>query len=136
LTQQEDGSITLPASEAKTHGDQIRYESGANRDNVGFWLNPADWADWDLNIKKTGRFEVFVDSAAPETAQLEIEMGQQKLKAEVPVTGDYGNFKSGRFGVVDIKSAGKTTLTLHSVADGWHPVNVRSIRLVPFAAGN
>ena len=69
--------------------------------------------------------------AAPETASLEADLKGQKLKAAVPVTGDYGNFKWTELGSLDIPETGKTSLSLRGVPDGWHPVNVRSIRLKP-----
>jgi alpha-L-fucosidase len=135
LAQQADGSVLLPASEATTHGQQIRYESGANRDNLGFWLNPAEGADWEFTLKRPGRFEVLVETAAPEKAQLEIQLANQTLKGEVPVTGDYGNFKSASLGSLQAQTAGKTKLSLRGVPDGWHPVNVKCIRLRPVSAG-
>jgi alpha-L-fucosidase len=131
LAQQDDGSIVLLASEARLHGDQIKYESGRQRDNLGFWVNPAEWADWEFAITKPGRFEVAAEVAAPETASLEVDLKGQKAKASVPVTGDYGKFKWTDFGSVEISAAGRTTLSLHGVQDGWHPVNVKSIRLKP-----
>jgi hypothetical protein len=39
-----DGVIALPATEAALHGSGLRYESGSERDNIGFWLNPEEWA--------------------------------------------------------------------------------------------
>jgi alpha-L-fucosidase len=131
LTQQADGSVLLPASEATTHGQQIKYESGTHRDNLGFWSNPADWADWEFSVKRAGRFEVLVETAAPEKAQLEIQLANQKLKKEVPVTGDYGKFQTLSFGSIEVQAAGKTKLSLRGVPDGWHPVNVKCVRLKP-----
>jgi alpha-L-fucosidase len=45
LRQAADGSMTLPAEEAITHGGQIKFEGGSNRDCIGFWLNPSDWVE-------------------------------------------------------------------------------------------
>jgi alpha-L-fucosidase len=134
LAQQDDGSIVLPASEARLHGAQIKYESGRQRDNLGFWFNPAEWVDWEFAITKPGRFEVAAEVAAPETASLEVDLKGQKAKASVPVTGDYANFRWTDLGSLEIPVAGRTTLSLHGVQDGWHPVNVKSIRLKPIAA--
>jgi hypothetical protein len=135
LGQQADGTILLPASEAQIHGEQLRYESGSHRDNLGFWFNPADSADWEFSVSRPGRFEVAIEVAAPEAASLEIGMKEQKLKGEAPVSGDYGNFKWTKVGAIKIGEQGKTTLSLRGIADGWHPVNVRAIRLTPIRAG-
>jgi hypothetical protein len=131
LSQDSDGTVLLPASEARLHGDQIRYESGARRGNLGFWFNPSEGADWDFAVTKPGKFEVSAEIAAPDKASVEINLKEQKVKGDVPVTGDYGNFKWTHLGTVEIPAAGKTTLTLRGVQEGWHPVNVKSIRLKP-----
>ena len=48
-------------------------------------------------------------------------------------TGDYGQFKSAKLGVIEIASPGKATLAIRAVKDGWHPVNLKSVRLKPLA---
>jgi alpha-L-fucosidase len=133
--QEPDGTLILPASEARLHGDQIRYESGRSHDNLGFWFNPAEGADWEFAITKPGRFEVAAEVAAPENASIEINLKDQKVKGDVPVTGDYSNFKWTNLGRIEIQSTGKTTLSLRGVQQGWHPVNVKSIRLKPVSSG-
>jgi alpha-L-fucosidase len=131
IAQDYDGSIVLPASEARCHGDQIKYESGDARDNLGFWTEPADWADWEFTVTKPGKFEVTTEVAAPERASLEVSIGGQKLKADAQATGDYGRFRRLRIGTLEVAGPGKVTLALHAVAEGWHPLNVKSIRLRP-----
>jgi alpha-L-fucosidase len=134
LSQQSDGTVVLPASEARLHGKEIKYESGRQRDNLGFWFNPDEWAEWEFAVTMPGRFELSAEIAAPETASIEIDLKDQKLKGAVPVTGDYSSFRSMTLGAVEIGSAGKTTLALHGIQDAWHPVNVRSIRLKPVSS--
>ena len=115
--------------EARCHGEQIKYESGDSRDNLGFWTEPADWADWEFTVTKPGKFEVTTEVAAPERASFEVSIGEQKLKAEAQATGDYGRFRRLRIGTLEIAAPGKVTLALHAVPEGWHPLNVKSIRL-------
>ena len=131
IIQDFDGSVVLAASEARVHGDQIRYETGDQRDNLGFWMDPADWADWEFTVTKPGRFEVSAEVAGPEAASLEASIGAEKIKAKFPATGDYGRFRRVRLGRLEISNSGKATLALHAVAEGWHPLNVKSLRLTP-----
>jgi alpha-L-fucosidase len=131
IAQDYDGSIVLPAGEARFHGEQIKYESGGARDNIGFWTEPADWADWEFTVTKPGKFEVTTEVAAPERASLEVSIGAEKVKAEAAATGDYGRFRRLRIGTLEVAAPGKVTLALHAVAEGWHPLNVKSIRLKP-----
>jgi alpha-L-fucosidase len=131
IRQDSGGTILLPASEAQLRGEQIRYESGGQRDNLGFWFNPSEGADWEVQVTKPGKFEVTASVAAPEKAALRVAVGAEEVHGEVPVTGDYGNFKSTKLGIVGIPSAGTVKIGLRGVADGWHPVNVKSVRLQP-----
>jgi hypothetical protein len=131
ICQDFDGSVLLLASEATLHGDQIKYESSDQRDNIGFWFDPAEWAAWEFTVTKTGNFEVSAEIAAPEKASLQVTLVDQKLIGEVPVTGDYGKFRRVKLGTLQIQATGKSTLAIHGVQEGWHPVNLKSIRLKP-----
>jgi alpha-L-fucosidase len=131
IAQSADGLIVLPATEARTHGDQLRYESGEHRDSLGFWVNPADWADWEFSVSKPGKFELSAEIASMGRSALEIKVGSQKARGETPATGDYGKFERVKLGTLEIKSSGKATLALHAVQEGWSPVNVKSLRLQP-----
>ena len=134
VAQDYDGSVVLPASEARLHGNDIKYESGGQRDNLGFWTNPADWADWTIEITRPGRYNVTGEIASLDKAALEVSVGESRSSGATPVTGDYGKFKVAKLGVLEIASPGKVTLAVRPVTDGWHPVNLKAIRLKPAAA--
>ena len=131
LTQNVDGTLVLPAREARLHGDQIQYESGDQRDNLGFWLNPADWADWEFKATKAGKFELTAEIAGLDTAAFVVGLGAQKVKTTVKATGDYGKFEVAPIGTIEITSPGTITLSVRPVKEGWHPINLRSIRFKP-----
>jgi alpha-L-fucosidase len=131
LSQDYDGSITLPASEARLHGKEIQYELGRGRDNVGSWTNANDWADWEFKVTKPGKFEVSAEIAAVEAASVEVEVGNQKLGVLAPATGGPARFRPVKPGVVEISAAGKMVLAVRPVKDDWHPINLRLVKLVP-----
>jgi alpha-L-fucosidase len=130
IIQDYDGSIVLPASEARLHG-QIQYETGPQRDNIGYWTDPADWADWQVSVTKPGKFDVSAEVAALDAGSLELIAGDQKTAGKFTATGDYGKFRVARLGTLEIASTGKVSLALHAVPEGWHPANVKAIRLKP-----
>ncbi|MGD0261111.1 MAG: alpha-L-fucosidase [Verrucomicrobiota bacterium] len=134
LIQDYDGSIVLPASEARLHGNEIKYETGHQRDNIGFWTNPADWADWEFKVTRPGKFDVTAEVAALEKASFEVAAGNSTTVGTAPATGDYGKFKVTKLGVLEIASPGKVTLAVRTVKDGWHPLNLKAIRLKPVSA--
>jgi len=133
LGQESDGSVILPAREAHLHGDTIQYESGEQHDNLGFWTNPADWADWTFQVTKPGKFDVTAEAAALERSSLQVSIADSKSTGTATPTGDYGKFRVIRLGTLEITSPGKVTLAVHPVTDGWHPVNLKAICLKPGA---
>ncbi|HPC60059.1 MAG TPA: alpha-L-fucosidase [Verrucomicrobiota bacterium] len=129
LVQDYDGSMVLAASEANLHGNDIRYESGHQRDNLGFWTNPADWADWEVKVSRPGTFEVSVEAAAVARSQLEISAQGQKVQGTINSTGDYGKFRVVKLGTLQIAAPGKVSIAVRAVKEGWQPVNVKAVRL-------
>jgi len=123
--------VVLAGSEARLHGDTIKYESNEQRDNIGFWTEPSDWADWQFTVMKPGKFDVTAEIAAPEAASIELSVGDQKVPGKITATGDYGRFRRMKLATLEIPATGKTTLAVHAVSDGWHPVNLKSVRLTP-----
>lgn len=130
LAQAADGSVTLPAGEALTHGE-LKYESGGNRDNLGFWTNPNDWAAWEFKVTQPGKFLVIAEVASVEGATIEARVGKLRARSRVPATRDYGQFQVITLGTVDVPAGDVVRLNLHAVREGWRPVNVKSIKLQP-----
>jgi alpha-L-fucosidase len=125
------GSICLPAADAICHGEQIRYESGGDRDNIGFWMDPSDWAEWQFVVKKPGVFTIAVEVAGQAKTRFLLSVGDKKVEAQSPATGDYGKFTTIALGKIEIPAAGKTSLSVKAVREGWQPVNIKSITLTP-----
>jgi alpha-L-fucosidase len=131
LAQDPDGAVVLPAGDARLHGDTIQYETRDQGGNLGFWTNPDDWADWSFQVTRPGKFEVRGEFAGLEPASLEASVGDSRASGAVPATGDYGRFRAVRLGVIEIASPGKVTMAVRPVKDGWHPLNLKAIRLKP-----
>lgn len=131
ILQDRDGSIRLPAGEARLHGSTIQYEVGDGHDNLGYWTNPDDWADWEFKVEQPGRFTVSAVVAAPAPASFTVSVTGQSLHGTAPVTENYLTFRSVKLGDVDISSAENVTLAIHAIKDGWQPINFKSIKLVP-----
>lgn len=131
LTQMADGTLTLPASEAIVHGNQLNYETGGGKDNLGYWITPTDWAEWQFNTTHPGRYNVTAEIAATGSGSFNLGVDGQTLKGAAPVTGDYIKFQTLNLGVVQLTKTGKTSLSVHPIKEGWQPMNLKSITLKP-----
>jgi alpha-L-fucosidase len=134
IAQDYDGSITLPASEARLHGADIQQEAIGGHENIGYWTNAEDWGDWEFKVTAPGKFEVSAEVAGPDGASFDLTVGESRLRAEVKATGSYERFRSEKLGTIEIAAAGAQTLAAHPVKEDWHALNVRSLRLMPAAA--
>jgi alpha-L-fucosidase len=131
LTQQADGSLRLPATEAILHGSQIKYESGANHDNLGYWTRPSDWAEWQFRVKEPGKFKVSAEIAALGSGRFEVVAGRHQLTGTAPTTGEYGRFEKVELGTVELTSPGPASMAVKPLKEGWQPMNLRAIELTP-----
>jgi alpha-L-fucosidase len=131
IVQKKSGVVTLPASQANLHGTAFRYESGGPLDDIGYWTDPKDWADWDFKLKKAGKFQVSAIIAAPASGTFEISVGGKSFRASSPVTASYMDFKPVSLGTIEITALGKTTLAVRPIAEAWQPMNLKLIQLTP-----
>jgi alpha-L-fucosidase len=122
------GGLKLPAAEARLHGSKVKLES--KNSNIGFWTAAADWIEWQFNVAQAGRFTVTVDFASKGDSTFEIVTGNQKLKASVTKTGDYGKFQTASLGSIELP-AGQASLAIKPIKEAWKPINLRSVVLKP-----
>jgi hypothetical protein len=125
--------VRLSAAQAVRHGEQLRYETGPGRDNLGYWNNPRDWAQWNLDLARPGRFQVRAEIAAVAAGRFQVTLGDQKLEAAAPNTGDYQRFEKIDLGTLEVPAAGPVTLAVRPIPAGWQPMNLKSLDLVPIA---
>ena len=133
IFQESDGSVRLMASEADLHGG-LQYESGGGKDNIGFWTNPAGHREMDFQSGSPRQIQaVGGNRGGRRRENLKCIVGEQKVQGTAPATKDYTKFKRANLaGTLDL-AAGSVTLTVKPVADGWQPMNLRSLQLVPVA---
>ncbi len=131
IVQDLDGSLRLLAEEAVCHGGQVKFESGAQRDCVGFWLDPSDWVEWQFNATKPGKYRLQAEIASLGAGSFEVSLGGQKVKVAAPNTGDYGKFRRTNLGTLEITAAGKTSLAVKPVREGWQPINLKTVTFQP-----
>lgn len=127
----QDGVIRLLAGDARLEGADVKAEVNGDQSNIGYWSNPQDFVAWSLRTAKGGKYSVQVEAAAPAEGSVLMIQDVGKLAYSVPKTADYGTYHVTKVGEVILAKDQVITLTLRPVVDGWHPVNVRKVELVP-----
>ncbi|MCX6852783.1 MAG: hypothetical protein NTY98_28170 [Verrucomicrobia bacterium] len=113
-----DGSIVLEASSATTWSENMRFEPKSEKNCLGFWTSEDDFAEWDFEVTKPGRYKVTVVHGCG-TGNEGSEVGFQKWSEE-------------QVGEVEIKKAGKMRLVIDPVSKAKSAVlDVNKVVLKP-----
>jgi arylsulfatase A len=136
-----DGSFVLPASTAIVHGSTLRYEPEPHKNTLGYWVDPRDWAEWPLEIERSGRFEVFVLQGCGRghggsLVRVELVGPENALDAAqfvVEDTGHFQNFVERSIGILDAREPGKFSLAVKPIDKARGAVvDIRQVRIVPY----
>jgi len=129
-----DGTLRLHARDAFVHGRNLRYEPQPHKDTLGYWTLPEDWARWDFEVARAGRFRVEVLQGAGRGsggAEVNFSVGDQTLKLTVEDTGNFQNFVVRALGEIKLP-AGRHTLTVKpQTKPGVAVMDLREVKLVP-----
>lgn len=134
LKQQDDGTIRLPAVEATIRGAQARYESGSDKDCIGFWTNRADRVEWDVDVTTPGRYKAEITYACEQGtggAECTVTAGKSSAKVVVKGTGSWTTFVTEPLGVFVLKAGRQNVVVAPVTMPGFAVMNLRSITLAP-----
>jgi alpha-L-fucosidase len=133
--QDEHGEVRLTAVDADVQSQQNttpRVEGEGRDAHIGYWTEPDAWLRFKFQIATPGEFDVTLSTASRSGgSELQLEVAGQTLTMKVPDSGDYQQFKRAKAGRIKLDQPGVYELDVRPVRDGWHPVNLRSVRLAP-----
>jgi hypothetical protein len=133
--QRADGSIVLLATNAVTHGKQIRYEPQPHKNTIGYWTKADDWVSWDFLVTKPGTFSATLTQACGKGSggsEVAFSIGDQTIKDIVPDTGAFTNWVERTIGTFNLSTAGTYTITVKPVKKpGLAVMDLRAITLRP-----
>lgn len=115
IRQSDDGKIELPAKDATTWSESMRYEPLPEKDCLGYWTDPKDFAEWEFEVTKPGRYTVVVShgcGGGNEGSTVAVKHGEQALKFTVKDTGGFQKWSDVEVGEIEIKTAGKQRLVV------------------------
>ena len=128
------GDVRLLAKDAIVHGKKLRYEPASNKNVVGFWTDPVDWAEWKFTAPAAGLYEVEVQQGCGQGsggATVDVEVAGTTLPFTVVDTGHFQQLVQVSVGTVEL-AAGEHTLALKPKSKpGAAVMDVRRVVLRP-----
>jgi hypothetical protein len=131
----DDGSVTLQAKSAITWSEVMRYEPKPEKNCLGFWTDPADFAEWEFISSKPGRYRVTISQGCgPENggSQIEVRLNGQKTTFTVAETKGFQDWKDVDAGILEIKAPGLQRLVIQPLDKKAKAVmDVQKVTLTP-----
>ncbi|MGV3482864.1 MAG: sulfatase-like hydrolase/transferase [Planctomycetaceae bacterium] len=128
------GDVRLLARDATVHAETMRYESASNKNVLGYWVNPKDWAEWTFEAPAAGKYEVEVQQgcgAGSGGSTVELRLGDQTIGFTVIETGHFQNMAQRTVGTFEL-SAGRHTLEVRPLTKpGAAVMDLRRVVLRP-----
>ena len=138
INQEASGAITLLARDATTHSITMRYEPAANKNCLGYWTNPNDWAEWEFTVTRPGEFDVEVWQGCGTGnggSEVSIEVGGRQFGFVVEETGHFQSFVARRVGRAQFEKPGTYWLKVQPRRKQAAAVmDVSQVRLLPVNA--
>ena len=110
-----DGTITMLGQHADVHGAMLRFEPLPHKNTLGYWVNPSDWASWEFEVLKPGKFTMEITYGCGNGSggsEVEFAVGPQKLLFKVEQTGGFQAFVKREIGEMTFDKPGRYTLTV------------------------
>ena len=89
----------------------VQFNYYTNSAGVVMGFNEGEWMKYTINVKKTSEFKLSALYASQMSANLEISVDSQTIKATLPSTNDWETIQSYEIGTM-LMSAGKHILTV------------------------
>ncbi len=129
-----DGTLILSASNAIVHGVMMRYEPATNKNCLGYWTNPKDWAEWEFEVTRPGSYEVEMSHGAGkgQGGDILLEVNGAKFAFPTTDTGDIHKHAGLKVGRVTFKTPGGYSLAVKPQKKyGGAIMDIDAVRLLP-----
>lgn len=130
-----DGVIVLPSAGSTTRSITMRFEPATNKNCCGYWVDPADWAEWTFEVLRPGTYDIEVwqgCGGGQGGSEAVVEAAGNSYPFIVEETGHFQNFVPRRVGRVTYATPGPYTLSIKPQSKKAAAVmDIRRIRLVP-----
>ena len=135
ITASPDGTLTLHANSAITWSEVMRYEPKPEKNCLGFWTDPADFAEWEFVVTKPGRYKVTItQGCGPGNggSQVEVRLNGEKSGFTVLETPGFQDWKEVDAGTLEIKQSGLQRLVVQPLdKKGKAVMDIQKVVLTP-----
>jgi hypothetical protein len=124
-------TIELQAKDATVVGN-AKYESGADRDNIGYWMDTAAVISWNFDVKDPGVYNVAVQIGCDDShtgAMVNVTVGDKVLPFKVVSSGDWGVWKTLKLGTATLAAGPNTVKVQATSMTGSYVANLHSVVL-------
>ena len=128
------GDIRLHAKDARLHSTKMRYEPQSNKNVLGFWTDPMDWADWEFEVVDAGDYEVEIQQGCGNGsggASVKVEVANQSLEFQVIETGHFQMMIQRTIGSVKLPKGKSVIAVKPQTKKGAAVMDLRRIVLRP-----
>jgi uncharacterized protein DUF5077 len=135
ITQEADGTVNLLARDATTWSENMRYEPKPEKNCLGFWSDPQDFAEWEIKVEKPGRYQVTVHQGCKSGgSEVAVLLNGQKLNFKVQDTGDFHKLAPVTVGEVKIDKPGTYRLAVKpEKKNGGAIMDIQKVVLAPLS---
>lgn len=129
------GAFTLHAKDATTWSENMRYEPKPEKNCLGFWTSADDFAEWEFEVAKPGRYKVTVSygcGGGNHGSQVEVKLAGKSVKFKTQDTGGFQKWQDVAAGEIEVSKAGLQRLVIDPVNKVKAAVlDVQKITLTP-----
>jgi hypothetical protein len=135
IKQESDGTLNLLAKDATTWSENMRYEPKPEKNCLGFWSDPQDFAEWEIKVDKPGKYQVTVHQGSKAGgSEIAVQLGDQTLNFKVKDTGDFHKLTPVTVGEVKIDKPGTYRLAVKpQKKNGGAIMDVQKVVLAPMS---
>ncbi len=133
VKQSDDGTVQLPAKSATTWSENMRYEPKPEKNCLGFWTDPQDFAEWEFKMNQPGKYQVIVhQGSSGGGSEVAVQFGEQQLKFSVQNTGDFHKHTPVPVGEITVNKPGVYRLAIKPQGkNGGAIMDVGKVELKP-----
>ncbi len=133
-TRHPDGRIVFSALDAKVHGTKAKLETHPGNHRIGFWVNAADYVQWQSDLPRAGSYDVELtySVAGPSGTEAVITLAGKSLPIALKTTGSWYRYTTLPVGHIKFGTAGPHVITVKCTKKtGGAVMNLKAVTLRP-----